>query len=172
MTPRPNGYAIRREQRQRVSSHGSNADALTALTRFRIRIPFGAGRRADADALTALTLSPTHSVRGVSVMARPSLPVGTRTTDVDGYVREKRPDHPLAQAGWVRLHRAVLYDALGPGEHPCWRCGTPVAWGAGLEPDHIDRDRLDNQLANLRPACRACQNRHRRIGLRKNRPRP
>jgi hypothetical protein len=56
MTAKPNGYAIRRQQRQRVSSHGSNADALTALTLFRIPIPFGAGRRADADALTTLTL--------------------------------------------------------------------------------------------------------------------
>jgi hypothetical protein len=105
-------------------------------------------------------------------VGRPPAPTGARTVDRAGYVREKRPDHPLAQAGWVRLHRAVLFDALGPGEHPCWRCGNPVAWGAGLEPDHIDHDRQNNQLANLRPACRGCQNAHRRIGLRKNRGSP
>jgi hypothetical protein len=101
-------------------------------------------------------------------MGRPSVPLGTRTTDAAGYERLKVGDHPLAVAGWVREHRLVLYTQLGPGEHPCWRCRKLVAWGAGLEVDHVNHDRQDNRPANLRPACRACQNAHRRFGLRKN----
>ncbi len=101
-------------------------------------------------------------------MGRPPLPDGTRTVDCHGYVREKRPGHPLAVAGWVRLHRAVLYDAIGPGEHECYRCRTLVAWGAELEVDHADRDRENNSVENLKPACRACQNARRRFGLRRN----
>jgi 5-methylcytosine-specific restriction endonuclease McrA len=101
-------------------------------------------------------------------MGRPPLPVGTRTIDAAGYVREKVGDHPLAVAGWVRLHRRVLFDQLGPGGSECYRCGARLEWGTSLEVDHVDRDRRNNELENLRPACRSCQNAHRRLGVREN----
>jgi 5-methylcytosine-specific restriction endonuclease McrA len=100
-------------------------------------------------------------------MGRPPAPIGARRLDPGGYVRI-RVDHPLAVDGWVREHRAVLFAAIGDGEHPCYRCGTVVAWGTTLEVDHLDRDRRNNSVQNLAPACRGCQNRNRgRWGLRK-----
>ena len=99
---------------------------------------------------------------------RPPAPIGTRKLDGRGYVGVRVAAHPLAVDGWVREHRAVLYDVIGPGEHRCWRCGTWVAWGTILEVDHLDRDRQNNAVHNLAPACRGCQNRNRGSnGLRK-----
>ncbi len=81
--------------------------------------------------------------------------------DNHGYIRIKAPDHPLALVGWVREHRLVLFDVLGPGAHACHRCGELVEWGRDLEVDHLDRDRQNNRVENLRVACRTCQNQNR-----------
>lgn len=94
-------------------------------------------------------------------MARPAAPTGTKAT-VNGYIRVKLPDHPLAVAGWVREHRAVLYEAIGPGAHPCYRCRKLVTWGQTLEVEPRNHDRADNRVQNLAPACRGCQNATRR----------
>jgi hypothetical protein len=76
-----------------------------------------------------------------------------------------RPGHPVASArGHAQLHRVVLYDAIGPGQHPCHWCGTPVEWAFGqrgtpagaLVSDHVDGDRLNNALVNLVPSCGVC----------------
>jgi hypothetical protein len=75
--------------------------------------------------------------------------------------------HPVAtRAGWCHVHRVRLYDAIGPGPHPCYGCGMPLNWYVVprgkpqprdyLEVDHADRDIRNNALANLRPACRDC----------------
>lgn len=75
------------------------------------------------------------------------------------------PQHPLARKtdGRVFVHRKVLYDAIGPGQHPCHWCGTTVEWrlrnvtsAGGLVVDHIDRDRRNNDLSNLVPSCHGC----------------
>jgi hypothetical protein len=82
----------------------------------------------------------------------------------------KIPNHPLANIrGMVRYHRAVLYEKIGPGSHPCHWCGRAVEWTVqirGLKPgmlvaDHLDEDITNNDPRNLVPACGGCN------GLRK-----
>lgn len=83
-----------------------------------------------------------------------------------GYVKQGRPDHPLSNAkGEVYVHRATLYDSIGPGAHSCHWCGGEVTWGIDLEVDHVDSDRSNNELSNLVPSCHGCNTRralHRR----------
>lgn len=76
------------------------------------------------------------------------------------------PDHPLAGVnGYVAEHRAVLFDLIGPGEHPCHWCGKHVRWtnrlvGTGhagmLVVDHVNANGLDNRVENLVPSCQGC----------------
>lgn len=76
--------------------------------------------------------------------------------------------HPLADSqGRVLEHRFVVYEALGPGPHPCHWCGTDLHWDrrpiehptSALCIDHIDHNRLNNDLANLVPSCLSCNSR-------------
>ena len=67
--------------------------------------------------------------------------------------------HPLARSGGLLgEHRKVLYDKIGPGEHPCYWCGRTLSWGGldGIVVDHIDEDRLNNDPNNLVPSCNPC----------------
>ncbi len=81
-----------------------------------------------------------------------------------GYWHVKRPGHPLAsEKGWVREHRVVLYETIGPGEHPCHWCGVQVSFSKpypqhldGLVVDHLDEDTSNNDPANLVPSCAVC----------------
>lgn len=67
------------------------------------------------------------------------------------------PGHPLAwKGGVVRIHRATLYDAIGPGSHPCHWCGKDVTWGADLVADHVDADTWNNNPSNLVASCATC----------------
>lgn len=85
-----------------------------------------------------------------------------RSLGTNGYVRLTLPNHPLAVRSYVYEHRAVLYDAIGPGEHPCHWCQRLVSWQRGrmgsgvLVPDHLDGDKANNNRANLVPACHDC----------------
>jgi hypothetical protein len=80
----------------------------------------------------------------------------------DGYILIGAVGHPLARAkGAVKVHRKVLYDAIGPGPHPCHWCGKPVDWTYGvtsdaLVVDHLDDRRSNNDLDNLVPSCNTC----------------
>lgn len=90
----------------------------------------------------------------------------TRHLHSQGYQLVKLPDHPLARAsqnGWLYEHRAVLFDAIGPGWHDCHRCGMAVSWELSypesldaLVVDHLDEDKANNQVENLAPACAPC----------------
>lgn len=76
--------------------------------------------------------------------------------------------HPLDTGNpTVRTHRLVLWEKIGPGQHPCFHCGRMVAWQPGLRTsegalvvDHLDRDRLNNDPSNLVPSCQRCNNRN------------
>lgn len=79
------------------------------------------------------------------------------------YVQLRLPQHPLAtRNGLVLEHRAVLHDLLGDGPQACRWCQREVRWDAPLfdeaelTVDHLDRDRANNDPANLVPACRPC----------------
>ena len=83
---------------------------------------------------------------------------------VGRYLAMTSASHPLAnRAGTVYVHRVVLYEAIGPGEHPCWNCARLVSWDLtapfdelGLTVDHIDCVTTNNAPENLRPSCQSC----------------
>lgn len=82
-----------------------------------------------------------------------------------GYVYVYAPGHPLASKGKipkVAEHRQVLYDAIGPGPHPChWGCGRiDLQWGGigGIHADHLNDDASDNRRENLVVSCQRCNN--------------
>lgn len=91
---------------------------------------------------------------------------GAPTLLSNGYLMEYNPEHPLGGAQ-ILQHRRVLYDAIGPGSHSCHLCGAAVTWGAErpdrLIVDHLDRNRANNDPANLRPICDACSDRQGRL---------
>lgn len=77
-------------------------------------------------------------------------------------------DHPLADVNGVVLeHRKVLHDIIGPGPHAChWNyfseCGkTQLTWGGldGIQVDHLDGDKTNNDPANMVASCLACNRR-------------
>lgn len=92
-------------------------------------------------------------------------PHGSGSWDRAGYLIVRAPNHPLATAaGYVRVHRLVLYASIGPGAHPCHWCQQLVYWDKqwprdgddALLVDHVDRNRQNNDLENLVPSCHSC----------------
>lgn len=83
-----------------------------------------------------------------------------------GHRRMRRhPDHPLAgKTGLVSEARALLFDRIGWGPHPCHWCGKRVDWLVGqrgnlpnaLVADHVDSDPLNDDAANIVAACGPC----------------
>jgi len=70
--------------------------------------------------------------------------------------------HPLAgKSGRVYEHRKVLYDTIGPGQHPCHWCSATVEWLPKGQPgalvvDHVNGYGDDNRPENLVPTCYSC----------------
>ena len=84
------------------------------------------------------------------------------TTNGSGYIMRRDIEHPIASRhGYLYQHRFVLYEAIGPGVHPCYWCGRLVDWelrrGDGkLVVDHLDGDKQNNVSSNLVPSCHRC----------------
>lgn len=104
----------------------------------------------------------THSEQfrtwGDPLMRTTKAPDYAGSTRKDGYRMLTVHGHPLAdQWGHVLEHRAVLYDMIGPGPHPCHWCGKAMEWGGySLTADHLDFNRSNNDPANLVPSCNPC----------------
>src|SRR5690606_17672413 len=99
-------------------------------------------------------MSPSvHLTRELRVV---SIPMGR-------YKYTRRKSHPLLpEGGGLPQHRISLYDAIGPGPHPCHWCDRPLEWLRGrtaegcLVVDHLDNDGRNNALENLVPSCHSC----------------
>lgn len=81
------------------------------------------------------------------------------------YAKSKVPEgHPLRDPhGQCMTHRLVLWDRIGPGDHPCHYCSTTVAWKPGerltatsLIAEHMDGNTRNNDPANIVAACQKC----------------
>lgn len=61
----------------------------------------------------------------------------------------------------VYKHKLILFEKIGPGQHPCHWCGASLRWGHGtaegiIVGDHLDGDPTNNHPDNLVPACNGC----------------
>lgn len=88
------------------------------------------------------------------------VPVPARLT-IDGYMARNCKGHPVAAKGGVLYqHREVLWNAIGDGIHQCFWCGQDVEWMVKgkrkLVVDHLDGNKANNDLPNLKQSCHLC----------------
>lgn len=96
------------------------------------------------------------------------------------YLLKRAVGHPLASINQlVSVHRAILYEKLGPGEHPCFHCGKTLRWYRGfdnqkkddaLHVDHLNHQTHDNCRENLVPCCRNCNQKRSRRAIKEGEP--
>lgn len=85
----------------------------------------------------------------------------------------KARNHPIAPpSGTVAIARLVLYDKIGPGDHPCHWCGFTLRWTNQRTPDaifadHVDHDPTNDAPDNLVPSCHRCNAHRTRLGDRR-----
>lgn len=92
--------------------------------------------------------------------------------DADGYYYlVNLPEHPLSHQHSVAEHRFVLWEKLGcesvDCEHEChWGCGRVLTWGGreGIQADHLNGIKDDNNPENLVPSCLRCNMRRFQVG--------
>jgi 5-methylcytosine-specific restriction endonuclease McrA len=77
-----------------------------------------------------------------------------RTTKANRYIGRDG----YVYIGAQREHRIVYRNHHGDRVPPCWGCGKPLSWdmGKGMHIDHINEDRTDNRISNLRASCYQC----------------
>ena len=80
-----------------------------------------------------------------------------------GYLIRSAMGHPLAtKHHQLLVHRGILFDAIGDQTHLCHLCGITLSWWSPqrandyLTVDHVDGDKTNNVLENLKPACQKC----------------
>lgn len=89
-------------------------------------------------------------------------PDGAGSISQAGYRIIKAHGHPMANdQGNAFEHRVLLFDAIGPSGHPCHWCNRPLVWlgPTGVDKlciDHLDDNKVNNDLANLVPSCVVC----------------
>lgn len=82
----------------------------------------------------------------------------------NGYVVAIDYSHPLGDfRGRVGMHRKVMFDLFGWGPHKCYFCDLVLPFRTGrkkagrenwgIEIDHIDTDRTNNDISNLAFVC-------------------
>ncbi|MDB4261416.1 HNH endonuclease [bacterium] len=76
----------------------------------------------------------------------------------NGYTVVHRPEHPLARGtGYILQHREVLYNSIGENAPDCALCGCETSWEIyKYHVDHVDENRGNNDLSNLRMLCNSC----------------
>lgn len=73
-----------------------------------------------------------------------------------GYLLVSKKGHPLADStGYVYEHRYVYYEANGAGPFNCHWCTKEITWPK-LHIDHLDEDKKNNTLQNLKATCPQC----------------
>lgn len=74
----------------------------------------------------------------------------------EGYIKLKKPEHPLAMArGMVFEHRAVVYDFYNGKPQACYWCGKKIGWD-DVVIDHLNENKIDNKIENLIYSCNDC----------------
>jgi hypothetical protein len=143
------------EIRRAVASSRSVAEVLRALG-----MPAtGASRRRIARAIEAYGISTAHFVGQAHYRGRRA----PNRLSADEILRVRAPGSP-------RLGRALLHRALQEKQKPyvCDECGTGELWRGKclvLEIDHINGDRLDNRISNLRYLCPSCHSQTRTFSM-------
>jgi len=76
----------------------------------------------------------------------------------NGYIVVYRPEHPLSRGtGHILQHREVLYNSIGDKTPDCEFCGCETSWEIyKYHVDHIDKDKKNNAIENLRMLCNSC----------------
>lgn len=122
----------------------------------------GCGRGKYAKQLCVMHYNRLKSSGSVGRAERSVRENGAGSINGDGYLVIRNPSHPLATSqGKLLVHRAVLYNALGAGPHPCHWCGVRLPWQGRsaaecINVDHLDFNRLNNSRENLVAACLHC----------------
>lgn len=75
-----------------------------------------------------------------------------------GYILLDYPEHPLSQSnGYVYEHRLVFHNYFKGEKLKCEKCGADWLWRTYFDHiDHIDEDKSNNDISNLRPLCNSC----------------